>query len=276
MRCQGIWFFGPATVKRLYIRAAPVVEKAMRRFWVSKEAYPGDTLVLSGSDARHIFRVLRMGPGDRIFLFDPTGFDYAATIVAATAARVDVRVLEKIPSGTESPLNIWLAQAFLKDRKMDEIVRQITELGVAAFIPFYARRSVPRPDSDRLSGRVKRWKKIAREALKQCGRSRMPEIRVAPSFEEVRAWSQDCEMKILFWENEAKPLSAGGTTVPVRPIRTVAVVLGPEGGFTADELETARSSGFVTAGLGPRILKADTATVAACAIIQYCLGDMGR
>ena len=245
----------------------------MRRFFIPETVAKGATAIITGSDARHIRNVLRMKPGDPIFLFDGYGSDYHAKIVALSANRIEVVIKEKHPSKTESPTEIILAQAVLKDRKLDEIIRQITELGVTTVIPFLAHRSVSRPDPEKFAARRIRWQKIAREALKQCGRSQAPDIRDVVSFEEMLAQTRTAGTKILFWENEPIPLTPG--QVPSGP-KTVAVIMGPEGGFTKEEVAQAASFGYQTAGLGPRILKADTATVTACALVQYLLGDMGK
>ncbi len=245
----------------------------MRRFYIPETDASGRTDIITGSDARHIRNVLRMQPGDPILLFDGSGSDYHAEIVALSPNRIEVVIKEKHPSKTESHLEIILAQAVLKDRKVDEIIRQITELGVTTVIPFLAHRSVSRPDPEKFTARKIRWQKIAREALKQCGRSLVPDIRDVVSFEEMLAQTRTAQAKILFWENEPTPLTSWR-----KPFnqKSVAVIMGPEGGFTEEEVARAASFGYQTAGLGPRILKADTATVTACALVQYLLGDMGK
>ena len=247
----------------------------MRRFLIHKPESIGSSLLIAGSDAKHVCNVLRMKPGDFIYLFDNAGFDYKAKIVSTSPAKVAVSIIERFPSKAESSLKIILAQAFLKDRKMDTLVRHITELGVNAFIPFFAQRSVARPDQHRLKARMDRWKKIAGEALKQCGRGEIPEMHVADSFEAMLGFGKGCDAKIVFWENEFTPIHSDRLGSPDKPVRRIAIVLGPEGGFTKEEIEKAKSSGFLSASLGPRILKADTAAVAACALVQYLFGDMG-
>ena len=168
-----------------------------------------------------------------------------------------------------------VAQAFLKEKKMDDLVRKLCELGVAKWIPFFSQRSIARPDASRLAGRTRRWYRIATEALKQCRRADLPEIAGALSFEEVLDFSKTCDLNIVFWENESTPLHRGIKSNEKNSIRTILLMLGPEGGFTREEIEMAERSGFVVAGLGPRILRAETATLAACAIVQYLFGDMG-
>lgn len=246
----------------------------MRYFFIEQPATDGATALITGSDARHIKTVLRLKSGDTIGLFDGKGLEYQARIEAVSLRSVQVTVLSSSPATAESSVAITVAQAFLKERKMDGLVRQLTELGITRWIPFFAKRSVSRPNKEVLSARSERWRKIAREALKQCKRGRVPEIGEPASFEEVLAQSRDCDLKIAFWEDESTPLTA----LPPKSeqkIKTIFVMLGPEGGFTVQEIETARESGFITAALGPRILKAETATVTACALLQYLFGDMG-
>lgn len=245
----------------------------MRRFYIPSTV-EGAGVTLSGSDAKHIRAVLRMKTGDSIFLFDDAGSEYRGEIASFAPEGIGVRVLQKYPSKSESQSRITLAQAVLKDRKLDEIVRQATELGIASLVPFLSQRSVSRPGIDRLMSRKRRWEKIAAESIKQCGRSLAPEIRPAESFGGMLQDIQGCRIKIAFWENESTPVSMERIGIRPEGDDTVAVLVGPEGGFTEDEIEQAESAGFVTCSLGPRILKADTAAIAACTLVQYLLGDM--
>ncbi len=247
----------------------------MRYFFIEQSAVGDPQLLITGSDARHIRTVLRLKPGDKIGLFDGQGFEYQARIVAVSGGRVEVSVLQRFPVTAESPVQITIAQAFLKEKKMDRLVRQLTELGISKWIPFFAKRSVPRPIKKNLSARMERWKKIAKEALKQCKRGCVPEIGETATFEEVLNQSQTCDIKIVFWENESEPVKVL-LPGPERQIEKIFVLLGPEGGFTAKEIEQARTRGFITAALGPRILRAETASVAACVLLQYLYGDMGK
>jgi 16S rRNA (uracil1498-N3)-methyltransferase len=168
-----------------------------------------------------------------------------------------------------------VAQAFLKEKKMDDLVRKLCELGVAKWIPFFSQRSIPRPDASRLAGRRRRWQRIAAEALKQCRRADLPEIGEALSFEAVLDVGQTCDLNIVFWENESCPLNSSLGSDGKHPIKKILLMLGPEGGFTQHEIQMAANSGFVAAGLGPRILRAETATLAAVTLAQYLFGDMG-
>ncbi len=247
----------------------------MRHFFIDSSVVTKPLAAIKGSEAHHIQNVLRLKPGDSIKLFDGTGFEYEAVIINMSAKKVDVEVRRKLPAAVNCGVQIIVAQAFLKEKKMDDLVRKLCELGVSAWIPFFSQRSIARPDKKRLAGRTQRWKRIATEALKQCGRSDAPEIGEALSFEDVVDFTNGCDLKIVFWENESHPLSRDIGSKRQHPFKKILVMLGPEGGFTKQEIKTAEDSGFVVAGLGPRILRADTATLAACTLVQYLFGDMG-
>jgi len=246
----------------------------MRRFFVHPEALNQKAGLISGSDAKHIIKVLRLKESDRLFLFDGRGYDYEAEIVRVSPEKVEVNVLKKFPSKSEPVVHITVAQALLKDRKMDDIIRQVTELGILRWIPFPAHRSVSRLDRRRLSSRMERWERIAKESLKQCGRNKTPAIISAHSFEAMLSLSENSDMKIVFWENATAALT-DFKCLHEKPVQHIFMGIGPEGGFTEEEIEKATVCGFRTLSLGPRILKSDTATVSACTLMQYLYGDLG-
>ncbi|MBI9085599.1 MAG: 16S rRNA (uracil(1498)-N(3))-methyltransferase [Desulfobacterales bacterium] len=246
----------------------------MRRFYLHPDLIDSGDLVLDGANASHLRRVLRLGPGDAVVLFDGTGREFDARIDRFFGDRVTLRLTGQRDVRSESPLSITLAQGYLKEGKMDDLVRQSTELGVTRFVPFFADRSVARPDPGKLSARMKRWERIAREALKQCRRGRVPEIGPAAALDDIVGLSAGADLKIVFWEEAQIPLADISAALSAMP-HEVFVLLGPEGGLGPEEVERLIAAGFVAAGLGPRILRAETATVAACALVQYLFGDLG-
>ncbi len=246
----------------------------MRYFYIDKLKLTDQRPIISGSDAKHIRTVLRLKPGDRIRLFDNSGLNYEAQITGFCSGNVELAFVRQYESSLESRLEITVAQALLKDRKIDTIIRQLTELGIKKWIPFVAERSVARIKKDRIRTRVERWEKIAAESVKQCGRGTIPEISMPISFEDLLDSADHCDLKILFWESESS-VSGVLSHSPEKKIGSIFVMIGPEGGFTNQEVQYAGEKGFVTASLGPRILRADTASVAACALLQYLFGDMG-
>ncbi|MDD2389202.1 MAG: 16S rRNA (uracil(1498)-N(3))-methyltransferase [Desulfobacterales bacterium] len=246
----------------------------MRHFFIDSTDISGNRCVISGQDARHIQTVLRKKTGDRIGLFDGNGYEYLARIEDVSSGRVQVVIDDRLPSAAESPVDIAVAQALLKDGKMDDLVRQVTELGITRWYPFTSSRCVPRPDPKRMEMRRQRWEKIAKEALKQCRRGRLPEIGSTLTFEQILKRGQEFDLSVVYWEGESTPVRSMLPPNDGR-IRTILVLLGPEGGFSREEIQMALANGFLTATLGPRILRAETATVAACSLIQYLYGDLG-
>ena len=245
----------------------------MRRFFVPSERIGLKQTRIYGQDAHHIRQVLRLQPGDDIIVFDGQGVELQAHIIAFDEGGVLIDLADFLINNTESPLNLVLAQGFLKDKKMDTLVRQLTELGVRSWLPFLAERSIPNPDERRRQTRHERWQKITREAVKQCRRGKVMQVAPIMSFEKALDQSEPFDVKIIFWENETHPLS--GTIQNTLPHNGVFAMIGPEGGFSEREVNAALDRGFVCVGLGPRILRAETATLAACTLLQYLFGDLG-
>jgi 16S rRNA (uracil1498-N3)-methyltransferase len=246
----------------------------MRRFFINGAHAPSDRVILTGPDVRHIRTVLRLGPGEEILLFDDEGWQYQAQILDSAHGAITLSILSKYSAIAESRLELTIGQALLRARKMDRIVRQLTELGTFGFIPFLAGRSVSRPDPGRLAERKRRWETIAREALKQCGRFKSPHISPVVSFRDLIFSHPSHDLRIIFHGCQSDATSWQHLESTGKTCKVLALV-GPEGGFTNEEVKLAADSGFMCISLGPRILKSDTAVVAAGAIVQHAFGDMG-
>jgi 16S rRNA (uracil1498-N3)-methyltransferase len=246
----------------------------MRRFFISPEQLTRPRPCIEGDDARHLRLVLRSRPGDRIAVLDGRGNAYQARIVALEREKVLVELEMPLPENPDMAPEIILAQAYLKDKKMDGLVRPLTELGVARWIPFLAARSVPAPDQKRLLGRFDRWHKISLEAVKQCGRRRPMAIDPLIPFEAALDQAQDCDTRIIFYEKQTDTRLR--PSAPVPSTAKVFVMVGPEGGFEPDEIDRARHAGFSLLSLGPRILRAETAALTAAVLTQYLFGDMAQ
>ena len=245
----------------------------MRRFFIDPSELLKEKPVIEGQDAHHITSVFRLKPGDQILLVDGTGFEYMARLVSLSKNQVFVAVMEKYAVLTESPAKISVGQGYLKDKKMDMLIRHLTEIGITRWIPVLTEYAIPQPFTKKNDARVERWRSIAREAVKQCGRTLVPEIISPVSFAEAVKSNGDADLKIIFYENEARPLDKT-LSLKAAPPSGILVLFGPEGGFSTKEVELAIAAGFVTASLGPRILRAETASIAACALIQHIFGDM--
>jgi 16S rRNA (uracil1498-N3)-methyltransferase len=244
----------------------------MRFFYVEPSHIRGDQAVIEGTEAAHVKNVLRLRRGDTLGLVDGQGFEYRAVIERIIPGRIELAVAERQSSPGRAPVHLCAAQGFLKEKKMDRLVRQLSELGVARWVPLICERSVARPEYRRSAVRRERWHKIAVDSLKQSRRGTVMEIADVARFEQMLEQGRSCEARIFFWEKAVEPLT------PERlagPPSSVMVVLGPEGGFTEAEAAAAEAAGFVVAGLGPRVLRAETAAVAACTLVQYLCGNLG-
>jgi 16S rRNA (uracil1498-N3)-methyltransferase len=244
----------------------------MRYFFVDPTQLAGARAVLEGSEASHLRNVIRLKRGDEVGLVDGIGFEYRAVIDRIVTGRVELEITARKMSAGKPLLPLTVAQAFLKEKKMDLVVRQLSELGVTRFVPFVCERVVARPEILRGSFRRERWHKIAVESLKQCRRGDVMSIEEVHRFDELLARGREHALALLFWENATAPMpvAAAGRPKPA----SVLAVLGPEGGFSEAEAQAAQAAGFHSVRLGPRILKAETAAVAACAIVQYQFGDL--
>lgn len=235
----------------------------------------GELCDLGGENLRYVKSVLRMKKGDHLILFDGAGWEYETVIKNFSADGINVEVLGKnrIQDGA---VKITVLQALPKANKMDSIIRKATELGAHKIIPFRSARSVPQLTADKARARVSRWRSIATEAVRQCGRADIPEVKDVLSFEEMLASAEGGALKIIFWEEE----SERGIKKLLRDNRCegekdITVMIGPEGGFSKEEVDSAVKRGFMSVSLGRNVLKVETAAVTILSIIQYELGIFG-
>jgi 16S rRNA (uracil1498-N3)-methyltransferase len=215
-----------------------------------------------------------MGPGDSLILFDGSGMEYPSTIIEATQRNVTLRILEKHEGKRESPVHIRVGIGLLKANKMDLVVQKISELGVQEIFPVAASRAVPALDPDRAEQRRQRWKTIAQEASRQSGRSTVADVHPVLSFDDILKLSGDAEISLLFATETADSLDTLAKQQSRRPKR-VLLLVGPEGGFSPEEEQAAKGKGFMPVGLGPRVLRAETAAILAVGLVQYRFGDLG-
>lgn len=230
-------------------------------------AEAGADVELTAEEAHHVGRVLRLGPGDRLSLFDGAGREWEAVIQAAPSGRIVARLDRERTEPVESPLELRLYQGLCRAERMDWLVQKGTEIGIAAFHPFPTARS----ERARADGkRLERWRRIAVEAAKQCGRRRLPEI--APQDDLPEAGSG--EGAALLLDPGPGSLALGNLLVEPAP-GPVRLAVGPEGGFADDEIERWCAAGWRRAEIGPRTLRAETAGLVAAALILHAWGDLG-
>lgn len=244
----------------------------MQKFLIPQKNIDGNKAIIIDQDAKHITKVLRMRLKDKILFTDGKGKDFISTITKISSKEVKLEINETNNSQFESPVQITIFQGMLKDSKMDTLVRHLTELGIYAWTPLFCERAIPRPDKKRIDSRLKRWEKIAIEALKQCNRSILPKINKPVKFSNIVGNSSKFDLKITFWENAT--LRINELNQKKQDIKKIGILIGPEGGFSKEETSLAEKAGFQTCWLGPRILRAETASITACSLIQHYFGDI--
>ncbi len=235
---------------------------------------PGDSLTLTGADAAHIARVLRMRPGERLTVCDCRGRDYLCEIVEARPEAVTARVLAVEETLSEPNIRVTLYQALPKGDKMDFIIQKSVELGAARIVPVLTSRSVARPDEKSLLHKTQRWNRIAAEAAGQSGRGVLPQVEVLLRFEEALERLLSHGTPLMLYERDGGTLRTHLDAVRPDALRDIGVLVGPEGGFSEAEAELARVRGVKTAGMGPRILRTETAPLCALSAIMYATGNL--
>lgn len=244
----------------------------MSRFFIPKEAVRGKNILIGGKEAHHILDVMRLKPLDKIVAFDGSGKEYVGFIKDAKPGTLSVEIVEtRTPSGPQTS-KITLIQALPKKEKMDYIVEKSTELGVYSIIPVITERTIPKWDASKKAAQTDRWAKIAREASKQCGRVDIPKVeRIAAFKEELAKGASDYDLRLIAALTD-ETIRLKEALLGFRGGK-VAIAIGPEGDFTPREVSEAKNAGFKLINLGPRVLKSDTAGLAALAILNYELSN---
>jgi 16S rRNA (uracil1498-N3)-methyltransferase len=239
----------------------------MPRFFVANQLQSGDVVALPDEVTRHV-QVLRLQPGDAIVLFDGSGGEYSAEIVEMERRDTKVRIDSFRGIEAEPPYRLTLAQGIAGSDKMDWLIEKAVELGATSFVPVTTSRSVVRLSGERAQRRQAHWQRIVQSACEQCGRNRLPDV--APTrdigtwLDSIPATPGDGELRVIL----SPRASASFATLPQDPPKgEVIVLVGPEGGFSSAEEAAAESHGFVAVGLGPRILRTETAGIAVLAAL---------
>lgn len=246
----------------------------MRRFFIGPEDITGCEAIVTGEEAGHMTRTLRMRPGERVLLNDGQGREYTAQITAVGANRVNLNIESEQPASGEPPVEVILVQGLPKGNKMESVIQKGTEVGVKKFIPVAAKRSVVQFTGPKAQRRCQRWQRVAREAAKQCGRGLVPQVYAPQELSAALEMIATCAFTVVFWEGEKK---TGLKQVLASPVdrNSVGIVIGPEGGWTEEEVKEMKNKGVVPVSLGPRILRTETAGIVAAALFIYELGDLG-
>ena len=263
----------------------------LTRVYVETALTPGSLVELPPDTASHLAKVLRARSGDELILFNGDGREFNGAIESVRGSRVTVSVGDSRQVDRESPLTITLVQSVPRGDRMDFIVQKATELGVARIVPVLSQRSVVRLGAGQSESKAAHWRAVAVSACEQCGRNRLPTIEAAQPLLNYLGDSAPRTGPRLVFEPESAPSQAASQTTgvgavgpvvgaiveaaaPVVPIVDAEIAIGPEGGFASDELEAFRVAGFSQVGLGPRILRTETAAIAALVWLQARFGDM--
>ncbi len=246
----------------------------MHHFFVAPESLAQETIILRGDLAHQLSRVLRFRAGDHIVLLDNTGWAYEVELTAVSPAQCSARCVTRWQPQTEPSVHLVLYQALTREHKFDWVLQKGTELGVAAFAPLLAGRSLVQ-NPERISpARWDRWSQIVTEAAEQSGRAHLPLILPAQTLAQAcEALPAGAVAWIASTQPGAKPLGQVLCALAARPAQ-VRLFVGPEGGFGDEELEAASSCGVQAISLGPRILRTETAGLAATAAIFFAFGEM--
>ena len=236
------------------------------RFHVDAPLRAGGVCTLPEDSAHHAVHVLRLREGEEVTLFNGRGGEYAGRIASMQRLRISVDLLQHRAIERESPLRVALVQGVSAGERMDTTVRKAVELGVAEIQPVLAARSVARPKGERAEGRRGHWQKIVIAACEQCGRNRIPEVRAVTPLQDYRP--EGDAIRVLLSPSAELPYSK-----VVSKGEAFILAAGPEAGFTAEEEAALARAGFVPASLGPRVLRTETAAVAALAALSALRGD---
>ncbi len=239
----------------------------MPRFFTN--AIIGDQVTITGEDASHIKKSLRMTVGEQLIVCDGACHDFLCEILSLDDS-VCLKVLETFPSAGEPTVKLHLYQALPKGEKMEFIIQKAVELGAFSITPVLTDRCISRPDAGSMKKKIARYQKIAAEAAKQCGRGMIPEIRPLLSFDQMLGEMSRYDASIFFYEQGGQRLQQ----LRLPSCGEIAVLVGSEGGFSKSEADQATAAGMQTATLGKRILRCETAPIAGIAIIMNLTENM--
>ncbi len=245
----------------------------MERIYLPAAREIGQQLELSPEQARYLTRVHRLGEGDELLVFDGVCCEYQAALVQVDKRRATVQLKTMLREEASPALEIWLAQGLPKQAKMETILQKSCELGAMGFIPFESQHGVVHLQGEKREGKHERWETVIEQACRQSRRIRLPILHETTTFAELFEEQQPTEALWLAYEGEGtEPLME---LMDNEPPQKLTLVIGPEGGFSIEEIQLAQRKGARLVSLGPRILRTETAGMALLAAIQVVWGDMG-
>jgi 16S rRNA (uracil1498-N3)-methyltransferase len=242
--------------------------RSLHRFIVTRDCIDCDTVRITGGDAKQIANVLRLTPGDRIAAVDGTGSAMIVSLTEVSSAAVSGTIVEVCPIETEPRVRLTLAQSLPKGDRLELIIQKGTELGVANIEVVTSARTVARPPDDRVDKKLTRWQAIAKEAAEQSCRAVVPKVSGITPLAKFAERIAEFDLALLFWESE-EHIGVKQVLLERPDIENLLVIVGPEGGFGEDEVRLLTAKGARAVSLGPRVLRCETAAIAAAAIVIY-------
>ncbi|RTE08493.1 16S rRNA (uracil(1498)-N(3))-methyltransferase [Paenibacillus whitsoniae] len=254
----------------------------MQRYFLPPEQFSanGLTVLIEGDDAHHLMRVMRAEEGDEVICSNGQDREVLVRLTELDKGRVTGTVVQELPMNAEAAVQVWIAQSLPKGDKMELIIQKGTEIGAARFLPFLSERTIVQYDAKKEAKRTERWQKIAKEAAEQAHRNRVPQIESVYTWKQLLQRAKEADVAWICYEKEdgqqLRPaIQAAVDAGRLAPGKSVLIAVGPEGGFTEQEIQQAEDAGFRSVSLGARILRTETAAMVGLTCLLYETGEMG-
>lgn len=246
----------------------------MQRYFIAKEQFHPASVQITGDDVHHLLKVMRAKLGDKVICSDGLSREAIVKIIEVHKEVITASIIEELAMDHEPSAEVWIAQSLPKLDKLETVIQKCTEIGASRVIPFSSERTVVQYDEKKQAKRHERWSKIAKEAAEQAHRNRVPMIDTPMSWKQLLKLVPDVQLALICYEkdthNTFKTILEQNS-----PLKKILIIVGPEGGFTTQEIEQAEAAGCHTIGLGKRILRTETAAMVALTCILYESGEMG-
>lgn len=246
----------------------------MQRYFISSEQFGEHDVEITGDDARHLQQVLRVKQGQEVICSDGVSREALVQIHTIEQGRVIARIVEHLSMSNEPQAQVWIAQSLPKSDKLETVIQRCTEIGAVRFIPFTSERTIVQYNAQKTMRRMERWRKIAKEAAEQAHRNRIPSIEAPMRWQQVLDLVGQVQLALICYEQETAATFRSLLRKHL-PLNNILIIIGPEGGFTADEIEAAKQAGCHSVSLGRRILRTETAAMVALTCILYENGELG-
>lgn len=246
----------------------------MQRYFVNSEQFGEHDVEITGDDARHLQQVMRVKQGQKVICSDGESREALVKVHMIEQGRVIAKIVEHLSMDNEPQAQVWIAQSLPKSDKIETVIQRCTEIGAVRFMPFTSERTIVQYNAQKTMRRMERWRKIAKEAAEQAHRNRIPTIDEPMRWQQVLDMVGQVQLALICYEQETAATFRTLLTQHL-PLEKILIIVGPEGGFTADEIEAAKQAGCHSVSLGKRILRTETAAMVALASILYENGEIG-